>query len=76
MIRSYLTICLLFAAISLIPQPNDSAHARSVQSSIQSQAKRAAAIRRMPLLRRPNRPGHFIGNTIRRNHALRMRGRR
>ena len=74
MIRRYLTICLLFAAISLVPRMNDSADARSIQSSVQSQARSNAAIRRMPLLHRPNRPGHFIGNTIRRNHARRMRG--
>ena len=75
MIRRYLTICLLFAAISLLPQPGDTAEARTVQSSMQSQSRRSAAIRRMPLLQRPNRPGHFIGNTIR-NNARRSRGRR
>ena len=75
MIRRYLTICLLFAAISLIPQLNDTAQARPMRSSMQAQASRDAAIRRMPLLQRPNRPGHFIGNTIR-NNARRSRGRR
>ena len=67
MFRRYLTICVLFAAISLIPQLNNSAEARSMRSSLQAQASRDAAIRRMPLLQRPNRPGHFIGNTIRNN---------
>ena len=75
MIRRYLTICLLFAAISLIPQFNDSAEARSTRSSMQYQAGRDAAIRRTPLMQRPNRTGHFIGNTIR-NNARRSRGRR
>lgn len=31
------------------------------------------AIRAMPLLERPNRPGHFYGNTVRRIHHRRMR---
>ncbi len=38
----------------------------------------AQQIRNMPLLQRPNRPGHFIGNTIRGMHRQRsysMRGR-
>jgi hypothetical protein len=29
-------------------------------------------IRQMPLLERPNRPGHFYGNTVRRLHNRRM----
>lgn len=32
-----------------------------------------SAIRAMPLLERPNRPGHFYGNTVRRIHHRRMR---
>lgn len=32
-------------------------------------------IRQMPLLQRPNRPGHFYGNTVRRIHQRRMTGR-
>ncbi len=31
----------------------------------QARAVYRAQIRQMPLLERPNRPGHFIGNTIR-----------
>lgn len=31
------------------------------------------AIRQMPLLMRPNRPGHFYGNTVRRLHYGRSR---
>ncbi|MEA1951714.1 MAG: hypothetical protein U9N87_10030 [Planctomycetota bacterium] len=78
MIRRYLTICFLFAAISFIPQLSDTAQARPGQYpmrySMQAQARRDATIRRMPLMQRPNRPGHFIGNTIR-NSARRSRGR-
>ena len=74
MIHRYLTICLLFVAVSLIPQMNNSAEARSRRSPMQYQSiSRNAAIRRMPLMQRPNRPGHFIGNTIRNNAR---RGRR
>ncbi|MBN2296120.1 MAG: hypothetical protein JXM70_27060 [Pirellulales bacterium] len=75
MIRRYLTVCFLFAVISLIPQLNGTANARSSRYSGQAQAQRDAAIRRMPLLQRPNRPGHFIGNAIR-NNARRSSGRR
>ena len=74
MFRRYLTISLLFAAIPLIPQLHNSAEANSTRSYMQAQASRDAAIRRMPLMQRPNRPGHFIGNTIR-NNARRGRGR-
>ena len=74
MIRRYLTLCLLFAAITLTAQFGNSAEARSTRFSLQANASRAAAIRRMPLLQRPNRPGHFIGNTIRNNRARRVRG--
>ncbi len=82
MIRRYLTISFLFAAISLIPQMNDTAQARTMQYppqypmqySMQTQARSDAAIRRMPLMQRPNRPGHFIGNSIR-NSFRRSRGR-
>jgi len=35
---------------------------------------RREAIRNMPLLERPNRPGHFYGNTVRRLNALRNGG--
>ena len=32
-------------------------------------SKQRAAIRAMPILERPSRPGHFYGNTVRRNAA-------
>ncbi len=32
-------------------------------------AQKRAAIRAMPILQRPSRPGHFYGNTVRRNAA-------
>ncbi len=32
-------------------------------------------IRQMPLLERPDRPGHIYGNTVRRMHRLRTGGR-
>jgi len=75
MIHRYFTICLLFVAVSLIPQMNNSAEARSTRSPMQYQSSRNASIRRMPLMQRPNHSGHFIGNTIR-NNARRGRGRR
>ncbi|HUT09093.1 MAG TPA: hypothetical protein VMY42_01230 [Thermoguttaceae bacterium] len=36
------------------------------------QAGHREAIRRMPLRERPDRPGHFYGNTVRRIHARRV----
>ena len=39
----------------------DSAQART--------ADERAAIRQMPITARPNRPGHFYGNTVRRRHS-------
>ena len=74
MIRRYMTLCLLFATITLTAQFGNSVEAQPMQSSLQANTRSAEAIRRMPLLQRPNRPGHFIGNTIRRN-ARRTRGR-
>ncbi len=38
-----------------------------------SVAQQRETIRQMPLLERPNRPGHFYGNTVRRIHDRRMR---
>lgn len=34
-------------------------------------ATERAAIRQMPITTRPNRPGHFYGNTVRRLHRVR-----
>lgn len=51
--------------------PNQAVVAPAPASAVvvDSAAARAAerqAIRQMPLLMRPNRPGHFYGNTVRR----------
>jgi hypothetical protein len=37
-------------------------------------AARREVIRNMPLLERPNRPGHFYGNTVRWLNSRRTRG--
>jgi len=37
-----------------------------------SRAAYRRSIRRMPLLERPDRFGHFYGNTVRRLHVRRM----
>jgi hypothetical protein len=31
-------------------------------------------IRELPILERPSRPGHFYGNTVRRNHVRKHQG--
>lgn len=40
-------------------------------SHAMSRAEYRAHVRAMPLLERPNRPGHFYGNTVRRMHHWR-----
>ena len=68
MIRSVLTIGLLGTLMLTLPQ--------SVSAQTQATGNTAATvrmtptspetIRQMPLLERPDRPGHFYGNTVRR----------
>ena len=74
MIRRYLSVCLLLGAISLIAQFSNSAEAQSGSDRpVQRTVSRNQSISQTPLLQRPNRPGHFIGNTIRNNYHRRSR---
>lgn len=43
-----------------------SAFAVADEAQAASRALTRAEIRAMPMVSRPNRPGHFIGNTVRR----------
>jgi len=70
MIRCYLVPLLVTLALFAAPGPSQSARASAptdvLEAGIhQSAATNRRAIRRMPLMQRPNRPGHFIGNTLR-----------
>jgi hypothetical protein len=79
MLRRYLMICCVAAATLAIPScasavgPRTVGPANAPLSSMSGAAQREA-IRQMPLLMRPNRPGHFYGNTVRRMHARRNGG--
>ena len=46
---------------------------RQVAAAVQYRSAQRAAIRQLPLLMRPGRPGHFYGNTVRRIYRLRTR---
>lgn len=54
-------IRILLAAIVAV-----SAFAFAGEVQAASRALTRAEIRRMPMVARPNRPGHFFGNTVRR----------
>ncbi|MGO8751302.1 MAG: hypothetical protein ACLQNE_35590 [Thermoguttaceae bacterium] len=63
-----LTVCaglLLFARVS---QAQTAAPA--VRPTVTERAAQRQEIRQTPLLERPNRPGHFYGNTVRRLRNL------
>jgi hypothetical protein len=55
MLRILLAVGFVVSAFTLVDE---------VQAA--SRAMTRAEIRSMPMLARPNRPGHFIGNTFRR----------
>ena len=72
--------CCLFTglfALALLLATQSAAQARSqsngssAMNNVGSQAAYQQSIRDMPLLERPNRPGHFYGNTVRRIYANR-----
>ena len=70
MIQRYLVPLLLAVALFAVPGLPQSAKASSPTylpeaGMYQSGAAHRRAIRRTPLMQRPNRPGHFIGNTLR-----------
>jgi len=80
MIRRCLLAGAAVAALFVLPQGVSTANAQrplfppmtgpTVQN-MRTQAAYRETIRQMPILERPNRPGHFYGNTVRRLHALR-----
>jgi hypothetical protein len=53
-------------SVSAVTQENVKTDTATQQLAGLNGAARREAIREMPLLERPNRPGHFYGNTVRR----------
>ena len=70
MFRRCLITCFVATALIATAETASAAGPRTtVRTAPAPQAYTAAqreAIRQMPLLERPNRPGHFYGNTVRR----------
>jgi len=68
---SLLVFCMLVVAGA--PRPAEADPTDRVRSTARlSRGAYRQAIRRMPLLERPNRPGHFYGNAVRRSRARRL----
>ena len=61
----------LLLATQSAAQAGSQSNNSSAMSNVGSQAAYRQSIRDMPLLMRPNRPGHFYGNTVRRIYASR-----
>lgn len=51
------------------PMPPQAQKAQTVQKTQNPRALTRKEIRSMDILDRPNRPGHFYGNTVRRRHG-------
>jgi hypothetical protein len=68
MIQRYVTIGLLTAVLGLGGLASCAWSAETIRIPDDSQQRAALrqTIRSTPLLERPNRPGHFYGNTVRR----------
>ena len=68
MIQRYVRIGLLTAVLGLggLAGRAWTAEAGSAPAVPQDRAALRQTIRNTPLLERPNRPGHFYGNTVRR----------
>ena len=75
MVRRYLFTCIAVAALFVLPQTVSTANGQTplfpAPINAPIQAAHREAIRQMPILNRPSRPGHFYGNTVRRRHAMR-----
>ena len=66
-----LTITLAMAAAAETASAQSANRSRTVATPARARAAQREAIRQMPLLTRPDRPGHFYGNTVRRVHRRR-----
>lgn len=62
------TVVGMFAFVPSVSFGNQSGALSSLSTTTQTVVVQRQRIERLPLVRRPNRPGHFIGNNIRRLH--------
>lgn len=53
---------------TLLAMPSINADRRAVVANRQVRKVERESIKQMPLTQRPNRPGHFYGNNVRRLH--------
>lgn len=74
MIQRYVRIGLLTAVLGLGGLANRAWAAETTRTPADRQERGTArqTIRNTPLLERPNRPGHFYGNTVRRINERRQ----
>ncbi len=75
MLRLYLPTCLLLLAMFSFSTARANPASRVAATTASQRAAYRETIRKMPLLHRPNRPGHFYGNAIRRLSKVRFNGR-
>lgn len=68
MIRSIATLALVGAMTTVVSAQAPASPAAAVASPVTGVFAAEAEVRDKPLLERPNRLGHFYGNTIRRRH--------
>lgn len=73
-VAAFLAILILPALAAANPASAPS-NRRAVPAPTAPDSLSREAIRQMPLLERPDRPGHVYGNTVRRMHRWRTGGR-
>lgn len=61
--NAFMSTAVVAAVLSLVTVPGVSAGSRVVAANLSR-----AQIRSMPVIERPSRPGHFVGNAVRRRH--------
>jgi len=78
MIFRMITVCLFVAAVLAIPQPASAVGTTTIARALNATARARSAyrqsIQRLPIQLRPDRPGHFYGNTVRRIYRRRAHG--
>ena len=68
----YTIACLVLVGVFAVPQPVSAVRSpdapRETPTTVSENAARRQSIRQTPILERPDRVGHFYGNTVRRRH--------
>ena len=78
MVSRCLIICVVAAAVFAAGRPDSAEAVAMSRRAVTSTGWRTTPrqdFRGNPILSRPNRPGHFIGNAIRRGYGRRAYGR-